>query len=262
MIRNGFFKLFIILHFLPIIFLPKDLISKNPENSEIKNLRDSINVYYYSFDKKKLSNLLEISDNLIKSDNSDYYSYYYNGIIRYCLGRVVYNESRDLAYDYFDSSLDRFEKAFANKETPVALAMISAAYGKKSALSPLKAIFLGQKAKNRIYDAYSSDSLNSKVLLVAATHLMHIPGFYGGDKVKARKILMKCLEINKKNMQTDSLELNWAGDAEIYAYLAQIDILEGKFDDARQNMKKALTIKPKYGFVMIDLENQIKKAEK
>lgn len=224
---------------------------------DIKELKDSINKYYYSFDIKKLKSLLKDTEKLIATENNNYFAYYYDGIVRYCLGRVIYNIDGDLAYDYFDTALERFEKAYSISKNPVSLAMMSASYGKKSALSPLYAFFFGQKAKNRIYEAFEMDSLNSKILLVGATHLMHIPGIYGGDKEKARQLLYKCLEINKLNKNRHSLELTWADDAEIYAYLAQLDILEGKINSARSFMKKALEIKPKYGFVLIDLENQI-----
>lgn len=231
-------------------------------NSDILSLSKEVNECYYSFDVSKIKSVLNQSDKLIKIHPNDYYAYYYNGILRYCLGRVVYNTDSDLAYEYFDSSLDMFEKAWELKQDAVSLAMISAAYGKKSALSPLRAIFFGGKAKNRIYDAFHLDSNNSKVLLVAATHLMHVPGIYGGDKKKARNMLNKCLEINKKRQFGSDFELEWADDAEIYAYLAQLDILEKKYESAVIQMKKSLELRPDYGFVKIDLENQLKKARK
>ena len=230
------------------------------KSDDISALRDSVNSCYYSFDVKRINNILVQTENFISNNPDNYYGYYYNGILRYCLGRIVYNSDGNLAYNYFDTSLDMFEKAYEIKKNPVALAMMSAAYGKKSALAPLSAIFFGQKAKNRIYDAFNLDSNNSKILLVAATHLMHVPGFYGGDKKKSRRMLEKCLILNKKNSDNNNYELNWANDAEIYAYLAQIDILEEKFNSAKINMKKALELKPDYGFVLIDLENQISKA--
>jgi hypothetical protein len=226
---------------------------------ELANLRDSINKYYYSFEYNKLITLLNESDNILKKYKKSYYANYYNGIIRYCLGRVIYNRDSDLAYDYFDSSLDMFESAYKIENNPISLAMISATYGKKSALSPISAIFFGQKAKNRIYDAYNLDSLNPKILLVAATHLMHVPGIYGGDKNKARRMLEKCLKYNNENkfLEKNSLELSWADNSEIYAYLAQLEILEENIESARNYMNKALAIKPNYGFVKIDLEKQI-----
>jgi tetratricopeptide (TPR) repeat protein len=221
-----------------------------------------VNKYYFTFDIKGLKRTLNNAENYLIEDPNNYYANYYNGIIRYCLGRVLYNTDSDVSYDYFDTALDMFEKSYSIEKNPVSLAMISAAYGKLSALSPLRAIFWGQKAKNRIYDAFNLDSNNSKILLVAATHLMHVPGIYGGDKKKARRMLEKCIEINKSNVNQNEYELNWANNAEITAYIAQLDILEEKPDSARQNMKKALQLQPRYGFVIIDLENQISQLSK
>ncbi len=236
--------------------------SLNADNLDLNSLCKEVNEAYYSFDAAKIRDLIKVSDKYIESNPKVYYGYYFNGILRYCLGRITFNIDGDSAYDYFDTSLDMFEKAWEINKSPESLAMISAAYGKKSALSPLRAIFFGQKAKNRIYDAYILDSNNTKVILVAATHLMHVPGIYGGDKKKSRQMLEKCLILNKKKKDNKQYELTWADDAEIYAYLAQIDILEEKFESARLNMKKSLNLKPNYGFVLVDLENQIKEATK
>ena len=136
------------------------------------------------------------------------------------------------------------------------VAMISASYGKLSSLSILKAIFYGMNAKEFIEEAYKIDSNNPKVLIVAATHLMHTPEFYGGDKKRARELLNKILKSN--NLISEKM-INWGIEAEAYAYLAQLDILEGNFDNAKKNMKKSLELIPEYGFVKYDLEKQLVK---
>ena len=255
-----FRKLYLILAGVIIVFI-FNFSSAHSDEIQLSNLRDSVNKYYYTFDIKNLKNTLKLSEKFIDGNPDNYYGYYYNGILRYCLGRVVYNIDRDIAYDYFDESIDLFDKAFSIKNNAVSLAMVSAAYGKKSALSPISAIFFGQKAKNRIFDAFNLDSNNSKILLVAATHLMHVPGIYGGDKKKARRMLERCLILNRSKEIKDENELRWADNAEIYAYLAQLDILEEDIVSARSNMKKALELQPNYGFVKIDLEKQLSKIK-
>lgn len=257
-----FFKLRFLLTFSAIFLLSSTRDFAIQNNIDLNKLCSSVNEIYYSFDAQKIRNLIKETDKYIESNPKVYYGYYFNGILRYCLGRVIYNDDSDAAYDYFDSSQGMFEKAWGINKNPEVLAMISATYGKKSALSPLRSIFFGQKAKNRIYDAYNLDSNNTKIILVAATHLMHVPSIYGGDRKRARQMLDKCLILNRQKKDNKLYELTWADNAEIYAYLAQIDILEEKYDSARENMKKALEIKPDYGFVKIDLENQIKEAKK
>ncbi|MDX9789700.1 MAG: hypothetical protein WCZ17_04995 [Candidatus Kapaibacterium sp.] len=251
---------FILLTVSIMLFLAVKL---QASDKSIVELRDSINKYYYSFDEFKLREFIVKTDKLLsEAEENKHILQYYSGTLRYCYGRVIYNKNRDKAYEIFDESLDLFIDAWEENNNPIYLAMQSAAYGKKSALSPLRAIFFGQKAKNRIYDAFNLDSNSSKILLVAATHLMHIPSFYGGDKDKARRLLLKCLELNKQKITKDIYELDWASDAEIYAYLAQIDILEDNLDSAEKYIQAALNLKPNYGFVKIDLRNQISDAGK
>lgn len=132
--------------------------------------------------------------------------------------------------------------------------MISASYGKLSSLSVLKAIFYGMSAKEYIEEAYKLDSKNPKVLIVAATHLMHTPEFYGGDKKKSRELLNKVIDSIEYK---DNYRINWANYAEAYAYLAQLEILENNREKAKSLMKKALDLNPNYGFVKYDLEKQV-----
>jgi hypoxanthine phosphoribosyltransferase len=94
-------------------------------------------------------------------------------------------------------SLTDYVHTFNPKSVAVA-ALLSATYGKRSSLSGLNAIFLGMKAKSWIYDAAEIDKHSTKINLVAATHLMHLPSFYGGDKKKARKLLLDAFEFQKK----------------------------------------------------------------
>ncbi len=238
-----------------VLFIMNNAIYAN--SNKLLELRDSVNKYYYTFNLKGLKNTLNEIEQYNNKEKNNYYGFYYNGIIRYCIGRVVYNTNRDVAYNYFDTALNMFEKAYEIEKNPVSLAMISASLGKKAALSPLKSLYFGQISKNKIYEANNLSPNNPKILLVAATHLMHIPAIYGGDKKKARLLLEKCLELNKKENIKNEYELDWADDSEIFAYLAQIDILENNIDNARKNMQKSLNLKPRYGFVTIDLEKQI-----
>ena len=222
-------------------------------------VKKQIDQNYYTFDYKKLAGILNECDK-IEAKYSSWQILYYRGMLHLMMGKIIYNDDGDKAYDHFDSSVSDLDEAYKKHKDPEIAALLSSAYGKKSSLSGINAFFLGIKAKNWIYDAHAADTSNPKIFLVAATHLMHLPGFYGGDKDKAEKYLYKALELNK-NPEKDKWMLEWAQNAEIYAYLAQLEILKENIKKAESYMEKALAAAPDYGFVKIDLRNQLNKLK-
>jgi hypothetical protein len=230
-----------------------------PSNYVLKSLKDSIDYYYHSFDTAAFSRLLKKCESEIVRHPKSYYVNYYAGLLKLILGKINYNIDSDYAYELFTQGVENFHVAEKSNRTGEICALLSATYGKRSSLSGLNAIFLGMKAKSWIYDAAEIDKHSTKINLVAATHLMHLPSFYGGDKKKARKLLLDAFEFQKKQQPNDSFALNWADDAELHAYMAQLEILEKNFEKAKFHMSEALEMKPNYGFVLYDLSKQIKK---
>ncbi len=245
------------LYFLVLLLLLNFLsINALNINKEVLNYKSIIDQYYFSFNYKKLESIVSELDNIECSNNDDiFFINYYRGICNYCLGRIYYNYDKSKAFTKFELGLNDFLKCNKIKDDAEILAMISASYGKLSSLSIVKAFYYGLKAKNYIENAYEIDSNNPKVLMVAATHLMHTPAIYGGDKSKARLLLSKIF--NNTEYKSDT-KINWANYAEANAYMAQLEILLDSTDIARKYMKKALEYYPKYGFVLYDLEKQLK----
>lgn len=246
-------SLFLILFF----FLP---LSANEaeirELNKVYDLKKEIEEHYYSFSADSLQKILdECKLKITKSD--DWHLKYYSALVSINLGKVVYNSDSDRAYDLFSDAIDNLLEVLEVNDSPEIKVLLSNAYGKKSSLSSFKAIYYGIKAKNWIEEAYEDDSNNPKTLLTAATHLMHTPAMYGGDKEEAKSMLNKSLKINRNFNDKDSLMIRWAEDAEVYAYLAQLFILEEKIDSAKIYMKKATDLVPNYGFVKHDLSKQI-----
>ena len=257
-----FLKVLFIVFITFLTYNVSETYGKQNNSDTQKQLKDSIDKYYHSFNSVKLKQILADCENFSRQNTDSYYGYYYCGMLNYNLGKILYNNEPDNALNYFSKSIELFQKALNKNRNAEIAALLSAAYGKKSSLAGIQAIFFGLKAKSWIYDANDIDSSNPKVFLTAATHLMHTPSFYGGDKTKARTLLFKILEINKTYKYKDPYELKWADNAEAYAYLAQLEILEGNIANARKYVKKALESEPDYGFVLIDLESQIKRIEK
>src|SRR3990172_6627561 len=105
------------------------------------------------------------------------------------------------------------------------------------------------------------DSANVNVYLIAATHLMHTPESFGGDKKWAEELLNKALKMIYKQINKDDNSVEWASEKEIYAYLAQLEILRENKDKAKLYIDKALALCPDYGFVLYDLIPQLKKLD-
>lgn len=217
------------------------------------NLKESIEKSYYSFDSKEH---LENIQNIEKSDINEFRKNYYLGIEYLVLGKAIYNEDNDKAYEYFNSAIDYLIEANDIKEDAEVMALLSDAYSKKASLSGVSAFIWGLKSKSWIYDANETDSKNRKVYLIGAQHLMHIPKEYGGDKRKSLTYLIRALNTEKKEKDW---RINWATDAEIFAYIAQLKILENDIRGAKKYIKMAKIRVKDYDFVNIDLKKQLKK---
>ncbi|MFH1051303.1 MAG: hypothetical protein V1779_10300 [bacterium] len=227
--------------------------------NELRKVRDKIDESYFSFDVNKWKSLLKTSIALKKEFPNDWRPYYYSGLICHQIGKILYLPDADNAYNYFDKSVDYLLEAKKRNYNAETAALLSSAYGKKSSLSTLKAIYYGIKARDYIYDANEIEKLNPKVLLIAAIHLMHTPESFGGDKKWAEELLNRALKLLYKQNREDDLSVNWANEAEIYAYFAQLEILKENKSKAKLFIDKALKLEPNYGFVLFDLIPQMEK---
>ncbi len=221
---------------------------------DISSLKNDIESEYYSFNIKRHNGLIK---ELKKIENLEVKNYYL-ALEFHTLGKIVYNKDKDLALKYFEYSISSINKSISNRKhqsmLPEYYAILSSALGKKSSLSGLSAVYWGYKAKDAFDKGFELDSNNHKVRLIGAIHLMHVPEILGGDKKRARATLENLL--NLKSEPRTNFEINWAEKPEIFAYLAQIDILEKNFNS--KYIDSALKYQPNYDFVNIDLYNQTK----
>jgi len=255
-------KYIIVIIFLLLALADNGFLYANNKEDDLLSIKREIDTAYYSFDNNMLENLLSKTKRMKQKYPDSWLPDYYSGILCLQIGKILYVPNSDLAYGYFEQALDYFGNAMANETSAELLALISSAYGKLSSLSTFSAIYYGIKAKTKIIEADNLEKDNTKVLLIASTHLMHTPEVFGGDKNWAEKLLKKSLKLNTKKKAYNKYLINWAGNAEIYAYLAQLEILKGNKTKAKEYMKKALKLKPNYGFVKYDLTRQMKNLKK
>jgi len=245
---------------IPILFLFTINISRSEDiESDMKNVRDKINETYFSFDVNKWKSLLKTATELRKEHPGDWRVNYYCGLICHQLGKILYLPDEEKAYQYFDKSIDYLLEAKKKNYNAEIAALLSSDYGKKSSLSTIKAIYYGIKARDYIYEANEKDKSNPKVLLIASIHLMHTPESFGGDKKWAEELLNRALKLIYKQKRDEDLTVNWATEAEIYAYFAQLEILKGNMPKAKLFVEKAIKLEPDYGFVLFDLIPQMEK---
>jgi len=248
---------FIILIF--ILFLPGEFLKSDDFSNSLSLFRDKFKSIYYSFDSgaysKYISDLKKEKNNLEKSP----FFWYYLAFAEHNYGKIIYNENKVKAYKQFENADIHISKAksltnnnnFKN-EFNILHADILA---KKSSLETLSRISTGRKSERIFRSVWEKDSTNPKAMLIAAIQLMHIPLVFGGDKAKAEYLLQKaCKSANNKS---DERIISWAEIPEIYAYLAQLRILKKDYESANYYMKKSLSLQPQYGFVLIDLKNQM-----
>lgn len=232
-------------------------VEKKTDNPAYFKLIDTLEANYFSFDtlkqEKILSNIIDFSlDNNYQDGTIEYLL----GFQYHLLGKIYYNPNPTKAEKYFEYSISSLEKAIEKKHDPEYLALLSSALGKKASFTTFSAIYWGYRSRNRLYEAYELDKNDRKILLIAAIHLMHLPESYGGDKKRAEKLLYKCLELKTEPVES---KIYWASDAEVYAYLAQLEILRKNKKKAENFIQKALKFKKNYDFVRIDLKQQLER---
>jgi tetratricopeptide (TPR) repeat protein len=227
-------------------------------SSKTESISEKIQDLYYSFDTLKINETISgLDSSIFGKDDIDLF-YYYKGFLFHHSGKVRYVNNPEEALNDFYRANEYFEKAIETKPKAEYFSLLSSSYGKTASLSPLSAIYWGWKAKTEMDNALELDSTNSKVLLIVAIHLMHIPESFGGDKKKARELLEKAFD----NISSEEKMIDWAKKAEIYAYLAQVEILDENINLAEEYMKKSLELSPDYDFVRIDLRRQIQSLGK
>lgn len=239
--------------YLTVVYLSYSCFGQSNLYSELKS---KIENNYHTFDAKIHQNLINALI-IAKKDLPIDKFLYLKAFEDHTLGKIIYNSDPEKALECFDRSISALEDLIIIDKKAEYLALLSSALGKKASLSSLTAVYWGIKSKNRFFESYELDSTNKKVLLIAAIHLMHLPKVYGGDKIKSERLLLKCLEIK----QNDTESISWANNEEIYAYLAQLEILRKNKKLAQFYISKAIESKENYGFVIFDLIPQLKEIK-
>jgi tetratricopeptide (TPR) repeat protein len=248
------------------------------KSENIEQIQKRIQDNYYSFDSTEYRSIIKSINWEIKKNSENKLLHYYFALANINLCRIIYNTNKDGAHSAIVKATEstdilietiennsNFKNQIGGYGVVEFYALHSQAYGLRTGLELTTKIKWGRLAKSTIETAYKLDSNNRKVLLVAAKHLMCTPTIFGGDKNEAARLLWKAVNLKSsphifKNKNGENLNyglVSWGEKAELYAYLAQLEVFKGNRKTAQKYMKKALELENEYGYVLYDLEEQL-----
>jgi tetratricopeptide (TPR) repeat protein len=163
------------------------------------------------------------------------------------------------AEKYTEEALEHLEKSIELKEDfPENYALKSNLLGKKIALNPMKAIYLGPRSGIVSGKAMELGGQNPRVNLLIGISTLYTPTMFGGGAEKALTLINQSIAIFNATRDTVSIMPDW-GKAEAYGYQGMIFMQQEKYSEARQSLEKALEINPQNGWVKYHLMKQLEK---
>ncbi len=228
-------------------------------NQELLQLRSRIERIYFGADTIEMNLLLDKTIKISKTEIKNWHINYYAGFLHDCLGKFYRDKDDDKAYNHFEASVSFLHKAEAINQNPELAILLSSAYGKMASLSFFSALSLGKKSQEYLNKALQMNNAKRsvKICLVEASHFMFTPPLFGGDKKRAKELLDKAVLLNNLEVESKSLLINWAGEAEILARFAQLYFEEEKYQLAREYCNKTLKTQPNNAFIRYELLPQI-----
>lgn len=129
-----------------------------------------------------------------------------------------------------------------------AWALLSACYGQRMSLDPLRSMTLGPKADEALARAKTLAPKNPRVWIVSGTSNLFTPSMFGGDDQQALKDFKKAARLAEQESVDDPLHPSW-GHAEAYAWIGKAHLEAERYDKARSAFETALDVNPDFGWV-------------
>ncbi len=220
-------------------------------------LKTHIEANYFSHDEASVRYLLAQSRDLVDQHPAAWHPHYYAGLINVQLGNIVRHDDKDMAYRHYTDALAHMLVAHERSPTAEITIVLADVYGKLASLKTFKMLYYGSRSKSHLIDAFRMDEHSPKACLVAGIEMMWTPIIFGGSTKRARRFLEKALTAAPDWREPDRLIVRWATRAEIFAHLAQLEILCKRPSQARHYATQALSLVPDYGFVLRDVLPQL-----
>ena len=162
---------------------------------------------------------------------------------------------------HLDSAIEHLKKSKEeNEEFAETHALLSACYGMKIGISPIKGMFLGPKSGGAISKALELEPGNPRVHLIDGIGKMNTPSMFGGGKDKAIVALGIADSLFQFYQTSDPLYPDW-GHVEAKIWLAKIAMDQENPKKARKYLVAALEQEPENNWIRHQLMPKLEKME-
>jgi tetratricopeptide (TPR) repeat protein len=228
-----------------------------PEDAFL-NLKTRIEAHYFSHAERAVQALRQQAETLSGRYPEAWYPRHYAALVYIQLGNIARAGNRQLAYRYYQRAREHAHAAHERAPNAENTLVLADVYGKLASLKTFKMLYYGSRSKTYLKAAFNLNPRSPKNHLIAGIEIMWTPGFFGGSKKRARAFLDKALVLASSWRETDPLIVRWATRPEIFAHLAQLEILCDDPVRARGYVSRALELRPDYDFVHRDIIPQLR----
>jgi len=218
-----------------------------PDRELLAAARDRIERAYYAFNASDIERQIEYLEGL--PTGAGWYGRYYRAILCAQLSGRYLRDDKDRADDLLASAQRLLEDALEEREHADLHALLGSVLGRRIAVSPIRAIWMGPSSVRHQERAVDMDSSNPRAVLELARSKMYRPSAVGGSTEEARALLLRSVELYQSFEEPDSLMADWGGPAEAYAFLALLERDEGHNGRAQRYAEMALALQPDYALV-------------
>lgn len=212
-------------------------------------LHDSI---YASVNMRNEEGLLTVRatyERLLNVSEQPWLINHYIGLTDYNLAIMYFGaEDENKAGKAIDRAIEHLKKSNEQNTFAETHALLSACYGMKVGLAPLKGIIYGPRSGSEMSKAKELDPNNPRVHLIDGIGKMNTPAMFGGGSKKALKSLGIADSLYSIYKPAHPTLPNW-GKADPHIWLAQIAMKDKDLTVARKHLEAALKIQPNSNWV-------------
>ena len=222
-------------------------------------MKAQIEALYFSYDAQAKQTLLMEAAALVEHHPDAWHPDYYTALIHIQLGNIARADDHKTAYRYYREALRHIHAAHVRSPNAENTLVLADVYGKLASLKTIKVLYYGSRSKTFLKRAFRLSPHSPKNHLIAGIEIMWTPMIFGGSKKQAREFLNKALVLENTWQEKDPLTVQWATRPEIFAHLAQLELLCDAPEQGRQYIEQALHLVPDFGFVHRDILPQLDK---
>ena len=222
--------------------------------------RARIEAAFYDFDPVVYRNEAERLEQLADAAD-DWHVRYYQAVVHAHLAGYHLLTDEDRAGEHLERAERYLKDALEDHQHADIYALLASVLGRRIAVSPFRAVWLGPRSVEYLDRAQELDAANPRVYLEKGRSKLYQPAFVGGSASEARELFQEALRLSATYEEPDTLMLHVNPVPEIHAYLALTEHRLGNHDAAAEHARTALEMEPHYGFVLREVMNTLNGEE-